>query len=306
MKLGVLIAGIASLAIFAACSKKDDAGVTPPVGQNSSPSQSTLAAPPVPEPSSSEMKKKVLDACTATPVGIEHASVDVLADLQEQMRCIENFLSDNKKTEHWKQAYANRSKVMLESMIVIKALNEPKADGAGSDIANAQRTLMDREKFKKLKSENYNYVKRAINEITTSITYSLFIHLKNSGVQMVNPKEDIEASNRQAKQTGVWGSTIDSEMDNGEFVISRWVTETSPMFKIAGYGSVSIITKIEDDYFDDNGAFSNKCKVYLGVTQTRLSYDCVEYLTAAKSAEVAKAMNSLISEDMAKNANRTN
>ena len=88
------------------------------------------------------------------------------------MRCIENFLSDNKKTEHWKQAYADRAKVMLDSMTVIKALNEPQAGGAGSDIANAQRTLMDREKFKKLKLENYNYVKRAVNEITTSITYS--------------------------------------------------------------------------------------------------------------------------------------
>ena len=40
-----------------------------------------------------------------------------------------------------------------------------------------------------------------------------------------------------------------------------------PMFKIAGYGSVSIMTKIEDSYFDDNGAFSEKCKVYLGVTR---------------------------------------
>ena len=136
------------------------------------------------------------------------------------MRCIENFLSDNKKTEHWKQAYADRAKVMLDSMTVIKALNEPQAGGAGSDIANAQRTLMDREKFKKLKLENYNYVKRAVNEITTSITYSLFSHLKRSGVQMGNPKEDIEASNRQAKQTGVWGSTIDAESDNGEFVVT--------------------------------------------------------------------------------------
>ena len=216
------------------------------------------------------------------------------------MRCIENFLSDNKKTEHWKQAYADRAKVMLDSMTVIKALNEPQAGGAGSDIANAQRTLMDREKFKKLKLENYNYVKRAVNEITTSITYSLFSHLKRSGVQMGNPKEDIEASNRQAKQTGVWGSTIDAESDNGEFVVTRWVTETSPMFKIAGYGSVSIMTKIEDSYFDDNGAFSEKCKVYLGVTRERLSYDCAEYLTALNGGEVAKAMNTMISEDMAK------
>ena len=60
------------------------------------------------------------------------------------------------------------------------------------------------------------------------------------------------------------------------------------------------MTKIEDSYFDDNGAFSEKCKVYLGVTRERLSYDCAEYLTALNGGEVAKAMNTMISEDMAK------
>lgn len=305
MKLGVLTVAVASLALLAACSKKD-ADVMPPVAQNSSPSTTAPVTPLVPEPSPGEVEKKVLDACTATRVGLKPATVEGLAGLQEQMRCIENFLSGNKKTEHWKQAYADRSRVMQDSMTVIKALNEPQAEGAGTNIADAQRTLMDRERFKKLKLENYNYVKRAINEITTSITYSLFSHFKKSGVQMGNPKEDIEASNRQAKQTGVWGSTIDADSDNGEFVVTRWVTETSPMFKIAGYGSVSIMTKIEDSYFDDNGAFSDKCRVFLGVTRERLSYDCAEYLTATKGSEVAKAMNMLISEDMAKKANRTN
>lgn len=303
MRIGVLAVAAATLVLLSGCGKKEPEAPSQ-VAQNTSPAATPTTPAPAPDPG--ELEKQKLVACTSTQVSLEPPSVEALASLQEQMRCVENFLTDYKTTQHWKQAYADRYKVMMDSMTVIKALGEPATSGGTSDLANAQRALMDREKLKKLKMENYNYVKRAVNEITTSITYSLFRQLKRSGVQMGNPKQDIEASNRMAKQTGVWGSTIDAESDNGEFVVSRWVTETSPMFKIEGYGSVSINTKIEDKYFDDNGAFSDNCKVYLGVTRERLSFDCAEYLSALKGSDVAKAMNAMISEDMSKKANRTN
>ena len=165
---------------------------------------------------------------------------------------------------------------------------------------------MDREKLKKLKSENYNYVKRAIEEITISIHHALFRELREGGMQMGNPQQKIEESNRMAKQTGVWETSVSEVREGGKFVVTSWVANQSPMFIIEGYGASSINIKIEDRYFDGNGAFSEKCKVYLGVTQKRLSYDCPQYLSGTMGREVLDAMKELIKEDMALKASRAN
>ena len=117
-------------------------------------------------------------------------------------------------------------------MVVINALNSPPTGNGDGDMANAQRMLMDREKFKKLKSENYNYVKRAIEEITISIHHALFRELREGGMQMGNPQQKIEESNRMAKHTGVGGASVDESREGGQFVVTRWVADKSPMFVI--------------------------------------------------------------------------
>ena len=149
-------------------------------------------------------------------------------------------------------------------------------------------------------------MKRDNEEITISIHHALFRELREGGMQMGNPQQKIEESNRMAKQTGVWGSSVDEVREGGQFVVTRWVSDKSPMFVIEGYGTTSVIIKIEDRYFDDNGAFSEKCKVYLGVTQKRLFYDCHQYLSGTMGREVLDGMKELIKEDMALKASRAN
>ena len=298
MKIGVLSVAVATLALLTACGEKNTDAPSP-VAQ-------TTAAPTPPTPSPEEKEKETLAGCAARAISIEPPSIEALEGLQGQMHCIENFLSKYKNTAHWQKAYADRAKAMEDSMVVINALNSPPTGNGDGDMANAQRMLMDREKFKKLKSENYNYVKRAIEEITISIHHALFRELREGGMQMGNPQQKIEESNRMAKQTGVWGSSVDEVREGGQFVVTRWVSDKSPMFVIEGYGTTSVIIKIEDRYFDDNGAFSEKCKVYLGVTQKRLFYDCHQYLSGTMGREVLDGMKELIKEDMALKASRAN
>ena len=284
MKIWVLSVAVAAMALLTACGEKNT--------DAPSPVAHTTAAPTPPTPSPEEKEKETLAGCAARAISIEPPSIEALEGLQGQMHCIENFLSKYKNTAHWQKAYADRAKAMEDSMVVINALNSPPTGNGDGDMANAQRMLMDREKFKKLKSENYNYVKRAIEEITISIHHALFRELREGGMQMGNPQQKIEESNRMAKQTGVW--------------VTSWVANQSPMFIIEGYGASSINIKIEDRYFDGNGAFSEKCKVYLGVTQKRLSYDCPQYLSGTMGREVLDAMKELIKEDMALKASRAN
>lgn len=298
MKIGVLSVAVASLALLIACGEKNTDAPSP-VAQ-------TTAAPTPPTPSPEEKEKETLAGCTARTISIAPPSIEALEGLQGQMRCIENFLDNNKNTSHWQKAYADRAKAMEDSMALINALSGPPTGNGDGDMASAQRMLMDREKFKKLKLENYYFVKRAIEEITISIHHALFQELRESGMQMGNPQQKIEESNRMAKQTGVWGSSIDESREGGQFIVTRWVSDKSPMFVIEGYGTTSVIIKIEDRYFDDNGAFSEQCKVYLGVTQKRLSYDCHQYLSGTMGREVIDAMKELIKEDMALNASRAN
>ena len=298
MKIGVLSVAVAALALLTACGEKNTDAPSP-VAQ-------TTAAPTPPTPSPEEKEKETLAGCTARTISIEPPSIEALEGLQGQMRCIENFLGNYKNTAHWQKAYADRAKAMEDSMVVINALNNPPTGSSDADMANAQRALMDREKLKKLKSENYYFVKRAIEEITISIHHALFRELREGGMQMGNPQQKIEESNRMAKQTGVWGSSVDEVREGGQFVITSWVANKTPMFIIEGYGATSVIIKIEDRYFDDNGAFSEKCKVYLGVTQKRLSYDCPQYLSGTMGREVLDAMKELIKEDMALKASRAN
>ena len=298
MKIGVLSVAVATLALLTACGEKNTDAPSP-VAQ-------TTAAPTPPTPSPEEKEKETLAGCAARAISIEPPSIEALEGLQGQMHCIENFLSKYKNTAHWQKAYADRAKAMEDSMVVINALNSPPTGNGDGDMANAQRMLMDREKFKKLKSENYNYVKRAIEEITISIHHALFRELREGGMQMGNPQQKIEESNRMAKQTGVWETSVSEVREGGQFVVTRWVSDKSPMFVIEGYGTTSVIIKIEDRYFDDNGAFSEKCKVYLGVTQKRLSYDCPQYLSGTMGREVLDAMKELIKEDMALKASRAN
>ena len=248
MKIWVLSVAVAAMALLTACGEKNT--------DAPSPVAHTTAAPTPPTPSPEEKEKETLAGCTARTISIEPPSIEALEGLQGQMRCIENFLDNYKNTAHWQKAYADRAKAMEDSMVVIKALSGSSTGNGDGDMANAQRMLMDREKFKKLKSENYNYVKRAIEEITISIHHALFRELREGGMQMGNPQQKIEESNRMAKQTGVWGSSVDESREGGQFVVTRWVSDKSPMFVIEGYGTTSVIIKIEDRYFDDNGAFS--------------------------------------------------
>ena len=298
MKIWVLSVAVAAMALLTACGEKNTDAPSP-VAQ-------TTAAPTPPTPSPEEKEKETLAGCAARAISIEPPSIEALEGLQGQMHCIENFLSKYKNTAHWQKAYADRAKAMEDSMVVINALNSPPTGNGDGDMANAQRMLMDREKFKKLKSENYNYVKRAIEEITISIHHALFRELREGGMQMGNPQQKIEESNRMAKQTGVWETSVSEVREGGQFVVTSWVANQSPMFIIEGYGASSINIKIEDRYFDGNGAFSEKCKVYLGVTQKRLSYDCPQYLSGTMGREVLDAMKELIKEDMALKASRAN
>lgn len=309
MKTYLWVSVTAALALLTACNKPNTE--TPPVAQ----SIPSFAPPaPVPEPqavvpqlSQSDKEKSILEECSSSPVSTKPPTLDALEGLQGQMRCIENFLDTYKSTGHWQKAYADRAKVMMDSMVVIKALNAPAPSNSEADMANAQRMLKDREKFKKLKSENYYFVYRAIQEITISVHHGLFRELKDMGMRMGDPQEKVNASNRVAKQTGVWESSVDETREGGQFIVTRWVTDKSPMFLIEGYGTVSIILKIEDnDYFDEQGAFSDKCKVYLGVGQTRLSYPCAEYITGNLGREIINSMKTLIKEDMAREANKPN
>ncbi len=298
MKIGVLSVAVATLALLTACGEKNTDAPSP-VAQ-------TTAAPTPPMPSPEEKEKETLAGCTARTISIEPPSIEALEGLQGQMHCIENFLGKYKNTAHWQKAYADRAKAMEDSMVLIEALSGPPTGNGDGDMANAQRMLMDREKLKKLKSENYNYVKRAIEEITISIHHALFRELREGGMQMGNPQQKIEESNRMAKQTGVWETSVSEVREGGKFVVTSWVANQSPMFIIEGYGASSINIKIEDRYFDGNGAFSEKCKVYLGVTQKRLSYDCPQYLSGTMGREVLDAMKELIKEDMALKASRAN
>lgn len=298
MKIGVLSVAVAALALLTACGEKNT--------DASSPVAQTTAAPTPSTPSPEEKEKETLAGCTARTISIEPPSIEALEGLQGQMHCIENFLGKYKNTAHWKKAYADRAKAMEDSMVLIEALSGPPTGNGDGDMANAQRMLMDREKLKKLKSENYNYVKRAIEEITISIHHALFRELREGGMQMGNPQQKIEESNRMAKQTGVWETSVSEVREGGKFVVTSWVANQSPMFIIEGYGASSINIKIEDRYFDGNGAFSEKCKVYLGVTQKRLSYDCPQYLSGTMGREVLDAMKELIKEDMALKASRAN
>ena len=298
MKIWVLSVAVAAMALLTACGEKNT--------DAPSPVAHTTAAPTPPTPSPEEKEKETLAGCAARAISIEPPSIEALEGLQGQMHCIENFLSKYKNTAHWQKAYADRAKAMEDSMVVIKALSGSSTGNGDGDMANAQRMLMDREKFKKLKSENYYFVKRAIEEITISIHHALFRELREGGMQMGNPQQKIEESNRMAKQTGVWGSSVDESREGGQFVVTRWVSDKSPMFVIEGYGTTSVIIKIEDRYFDDNGAFSEKCKVYLGVTQKRLFYDCHQYLSGTMGREVLDGMKELIKEDMALKASRAN
>ena len=298
MKIWVLSVAVAAMALLTACGEKNT--------DAPSPVAHTTAAPTPPTPSPEEKEKETLAGCAARAISIEPPSIEALEGLQGQMHCIENFLSKYKNTAHWQKAYADRAKAMEDSMVVINALNSPPTGNGDGDMANAQRMLMDREKFKKLKSENYNYVKRAIEEITISIHHALFRELREGGMQMGNPQQKIEESNRMAKQTGVWETSVSEVREGGQFVVTSWVANQSPMFIIEGYGASSINIKIEDRYFDGNGAFSEKCKVYLGVTQKRLSYECPQYLSGTMGREVLDAMKELIKEDMALKASRAN
>lgn len=303
MKIGVLTVTIAAMVLLTACGKKNT-DVPSPVAQTT---PSTAPPQPVaPTLSQSDIEKQTLEGCTASTINTQPPSVDALEGLQGQMRCIENFLDRNKNTEHWQKAYDERAKAMMSSMVVIKAFSESSSGNSEADMANAQRMLMEREKLKKLKTENYYFVKRAIEEITISLYHALFRELKDSGMRMGDPQEKLKDSNRMAKQTGVWESSVDEVREGGQFIVTRWVSDKTPMFLIEGYGNTSVIIKIEDRFFDDNGAFSDKCKVYLGVTQTRLSYDCAEYLTAKQGRQVIDSMKSLIRDDMTKQANKVN
>lgn len=302
MNISLLAATVAILSLLTACDKPDTgtlaAAQSVPIAASPEPVQEA------PTLSQSDKEKETLKGCTSTATNTP-PTVETLEDVQGQMRCIENFLDTNKSTTHWQQAYADRATAMITSMAVIKALSEPIPSDGVTDMATSQKMLMEREKLKKLKSENYHFVDRALQEITISLHYGLFRELRRQGMQMGDPRESVRAANRIAKQAGIWEVSIDEVREDGQFIVTRLFTEKTPEFLIEGYGPVPVFLKIEDDYFGKNGAFSDKCTVYLGVAQTRLSYACADYLTGTQGRQIADSMKAAIKEDMNKEVSRT-
>lgn len=287
----------ASFTILAACGERSGDS-SAQVAQSEAAVETSKAA------NSENAENGALAGCIGRVVNLNPPSLDALAGLQGKMRCIENFLDTYKNTAHWQKAYDERARAIEDSMAVIAGLSGSAAQESAGEIGAAQRALIDQDKFKKLKSENYYYVKRAMEEITISIHHALFRELRDSGVQMGNPQQKISEANQMAKQTGVWETKIGEAREDGQFVVTWWASDKSPMFLIEGYGPTAVILKIEDRYFNDNGVFSPSCKVYLGVTQKRLSYECQKYLAGNMGREVLEAMKSLIKEDMEKKARK--
>lgn len=301
MNIALLIATATALGLLTSCDKPDKG--TPPIPQSIPIAASPEFVQEAPPLSQSDKEKETLNKCTSTAKSTL-SSIEVLEELQGQMRCIENFLYVNNNTTHWQQAYADRATAMMTSMTVIKSLSEPAPSNGDVDMATSQKMLMEQEALKNLKSENHHFVYRALQEITISLHYGLFLELRRHGVQMGDPRESVKAANRIAKQTGLWESSIDEVREDGQFIVTRLFSEKTPEFLIEGYGSVPVFLKTEDDYFDKNGAFSEKCTIYLSVAQTSLLYACADYLTGTLSRQIADSMKAAIEKDMNKVAIR--
>ena len=307
MQVKVLTVAAASAALLMACGDKRPSE-SAPAQVLAAPSQVALAQSiPLPTSPSTpisgvELEKRSLQQCTSTPVGIKPPTLAALEGLQEQLRCIENFLDSHQDTPHWPQAYADRSKAMQAAMKVIKALSDRPTSTDDSDMAKTQRVLLEREQLSKLKSENYYFAKRAIDEITISIHQVLFRELRDGGMRMGDPVAAINESNQSAKQTGVWESIIDESRENGQFVVRRWVTEKSPMFVVQGFGPVMANVKIDDSGLPNSGVFSQNCRVNLSVAGDHQSYDCEQFLSGELSYKAMSAMKKAIQQGMTRQA----
>lgn len=301
MKINLLIAAAAALCLLTSCDKSDKG--TPSVPQSIKIAASPETVQEAPPLSQIDKEKETLNKCTST-VKSAPSSIEKLEELQDQMRCIENFLYVNNNTTHWQQAYADRARAMMTSMTIIKSLSEHVPSNGDVDMTISQKMLIAQETLKNLKSENHHFVYRALQEITISLHYGLFIELKRYGVQMGDPREGFEAANLIAKKTGTWESSIDEVREDGQFIVTRLFSEKTPEFLIKGYGSIPVFLKIEDDYFDKTGAFSEKCTIYLNVAQTSLIYACADYLTGTLSRQIVDSMKAAIKKDMNKEVSR--
>lgn len=296
MRLWLYVA-VASLTLLTACGERS--------GDSAPQTAQSGAAAKTPKEAIPENAENVaLNGCIDRTVTIDPPSLNALASLQGKMHCIENFLDTYKNTAHWQKAYDERARAIGDSMVVITELSGTAPNEGTGDMGSAQRVLIDQDKFKKLKSENYYYVKRAMEEITISIHHALFRELRDSGVQMGNPQQKISEANRMAKQTGVWETKVGEAREDGQFVVTWWASDKSPMFLIEGYGPTAVLLKIEDKDFYESGVISPSCKVFLGVTQKRLSYECQKYIAGNMGREVLESVKSLIKEDMEKKAGK--
>lgn len=226
-------------------------------------------------------------------------TLEHLENLQDSMRCVENFLSRHSTTAYRNQVYLLRAKIIQD---IMKGLEQQKdagiKGGGGEDLAALQNNRLDSERLKKIRSENYSYIKRAIEETTISIYYDIFLELKEKGLKMGDPRSKIEQGNRMAKQTGVWESSIDEERDDGKFIVKRWMTEKEPMFVIEGSGSVSPIIQVEDQSLESEGYLSKHCLVNLGIGSERHPFACLDYLKGILSASVKNKVLANIKHDM--------
>ena len=294
---------LAALVTLMACSDTQTGPSASQPGTGESP-DAGMAQPAVAATADSEQEKEVLAACTAIGIRLDPPSLSALQDLHGQMRCLENFLEVFPQTDHWQSAYAQRSRAVADAMALIQALST--ADAAPTDMAQAQRLLMEREQLQSLKSETRHYVMRAVQEVTIDIHQSLFAELRQGGMQMGDPQQFIEESNRNAQQTGVWGVSVDHARESGQFVVTRWFSTKAPMFVIEGYGPATLLPSIEDAKFEEHGVFGEGCKVHLGVAQTRLTYDCTQYLSGTQGWEVIGAVKAAIKQDMSAKVRRSN
>lgn len=248
--------------------------------------------------SKEELELKEYKSCEDTFQSITYQpTIEFLEKSQESLRCVENFLSRHSDTTYRNQVYLLRAKIVQS---VMRGIEEHKNTDVkeGDDLSTMQNHRLSAEKLKKIKSENYSFIRRAIEETTISIYHDIFLELRDQGVKLGDPKLSIEQGNRMAKQTGVWESTIDEERDGGKFVVKRWVTEKVPMFVIEGVGGISPVVQIEDPVLETEGYFSKNCFVYLGIGSERYPFACFDFIKGSLSESVKAKVIADIKHDM--------
>jgi len=267
-------------------------------------SSSTLVSPAyaTPHHDPAEREKNALQDCNLPDKTKLEATIETLASLQLRSRCVEDFLHKYPHTGYWQEAYMVRGRMLNGAMAIIRELDSTSRPVKSTDIVAAQKLLMDSQSLRKLKTENFNYTKRALEEITIAIHRGVFYELKAKGLAMGDPRARLDAANRTARQLGIWETIIEETRENGQFLVTRWVTERSSMFLIEGYGLVTASVKVPDIYFNEEGAFSDDCKVLVSMDGGLTSYPCGTFLSGSLGADAVRSLSAVVQESLSKKA----